>query len=95
MLIKLQATALAQWIARSTVNLEAPGSSSGSSRSYPSRKKVLKVSYCDGLMSVVHRPCVRVFVCPSVNNFFKLLLLLNHLANFDKTWQGCSLKGPL
>ena len=30
--------------------------------------------------------------CPScvVHNFFKHLLLLNHLANLDETWQGCS-----
>ena len=31
--------------------------------------------------------------CPSsvVHNFFKHLLLLNHWANLDETWQGCSL----
>ena len=40
--------------------------------------KVLMVSFCDRPMSVVH-------------NFFKHLLLLNHWANLDETWQGCSL----
>ena len=40
--------------------------------------KVLMVSYCDCPMSGLH-------------NFFKHLLLLNHLANLDETWQGCSL----
>ena len=39
--------------------------------------KVLRVSYCDRPMSV--------------NNFYKHLLLLNHWANLDETWQGCSL----
>ena len=33
------------------------------------------------------RPSVR----PSVNNFFKNLLLQNQKANLDKTWQECSL----
>ena len=28
---------------------------------------------------------------PSVNNFFKHLLLLNHWVNLDETWQGCFL----
>ena len=40
--------------------------------------KVLMVSFCDHPMSVVH-------------NFFKHLLLLNHSANLDETWQGCVL----
>ena len=40
--------------------------------------KVLIVSFCDRPMSVVH-------------NFFKHLLLLNHWANLDETWQRCSL----
>ena len=39
--------------------------------------KVLMVSFCDCPMSGVH-------------NFFKHLLL-NHWANLDETWQGCSL----
>ena len=39
--------------------------------------EVLMVSFCDRPMSVVH-------------NFFKHLLL-NHRANLDETWQGCSL----
>ena len=47
--------------------------------------KVLMVSFCDRPMSGVLRPsCV-------VHNFFKYLLLLNHWANLDETWQGCSL----
>ena len=47
--------------------------------------KVLLVSFCDRPMSVVRRlSCV-------VHNFFKHLLLLNHWANLDETWQGCSL----
>ena len=39
---------------------------------------ILMVSFCDRPMSVIH-------------NFFKHLLLLNHWANLDETWQGCSL----
>ena len=47
--------------------------------------EVLMVSFCDRSMSVVRRPsCI-------VHNFFKHLLLLNHWANLDETWQGCSL----
>ena len=46
--------------------------------------KVLRVSYCDRPMSGVCR-------LASANNFFKHLLLLNHRANIDETWQGCSL----
>ena len=47
--------------------------------------KVLMVSFCDRPMSGVRRPsCV-------VHNFCKHLLLLNHWANLDETWQGCSL----
>ena len=47
--------------------------------------KVLMVNFCDRPMSVV--------CCPScsVHNFVKHLLLLNHWANLDETWQGCSL----
>ena len=46
--------------------------------------KVLMVSFCDRPMSGVCRPsCV-------IHNFFKHLLL-NHWANLDETWQGCSL----
>ena len=39
---------------------------------------ILMVSFCDRPMSVIF-------------NFFKHLLLLNHWANLDETWQGCSL----
>ena len=49
--------------------------------------KVLKVSFCDGPLSVVHRPCV--------NNFFKQHLLWNHFMDFDQTSQEWSLGGPL
>ena len=55
---------------------------------------VLRGSYCDRSSSGV-RPSVRLSVrpsiCPSVNNFFKNLLLQNQKANLDKTWQECSL----
>ena len=47
---------------------------------------VLRGSYCDRSSSVV-----RPSICPSVNNFFKNLLLQNQKANLDKTWQECSL----
>ena len=47
--------------------------------------KVLMVNFCDRPMCGVRRPsCV-------FHNFFKHLLLLNHWANLDETWQGCSL----
>ena len=42
---------------------------------------VLRGSYCDRSSSV------RLSVRPSVNNFFKNLLLQNQKANLDKTWQ--------
>ena len=41
--------------------------------------KVLRVSYCDLPMSVVHQ------------QFFFKHLLLNHWANLDETWLACSL----
>ena len=44
--------------------------------------EVLKVSFSDCTMSVVHK-------------FFRHLLLLNQWANLDETWQGCSLGGAL
>ena len=53
---------------------------------------VLRGSYCDRSSSA--RPSsvrVRPSICPSVNNFFKNLLLQNQKANLDKTWQECSL----
>ena len=47
--------------------------------------KVLMVSFCDRPMSGVRSSsCI-------VHNFFKHLLLLNHWASLDETWQGCSL----
>ena len=51
---------------------------------------VLRESYCDRSSSGV-RPSVHLSVRPSVNNFFKNLLLQNQKANLDKTWQECSL----
>ena len=51
-----------------------------------SEHNVLRGSYCDRSSSVV-----RPSICPSVNNFFKNLLLQNQKANLDKTWQECSL----
>ena len=47
---------------------------------------MLRGSYCDRSSSGV-----RPSICPSVNNFFKNLLLQNQKANLDKTWQECSL----
>ena len=45
-----------------------------------------------GAIVTGHRPAsVRPSVRPSVNNFFKNLLLQNQKANLDKTWQECSL----
>ena len=47
---------------------------------------------CSGRAIVTgHRPSVRPSICPSVNNFFKNLLLQNQKANLDKTWHECSL----
>ena len=37
-----------------------------------------KVSFCDHILSVVRHVCVRPSVHPSINNFFKRHLLLNH-----------------
>ena len=42
-----------------------------------------------------HRPSVRQSIRPSVDNFFKNLLLQNQMANLDKTWQECSLDEAL
>ena len=60
-------------------------SNSNSQRLFSSPEhKVLMVSFCDRPMSgVCSASCV-------VHNFFKHLLLLNHSANLDETWQGCS-----
>ena len=44
-----------------------------------------------GAIVIVRRPSVHPSVRPSVNNFFKNLLLQNQKANLDKTWQECSL----
>ena len=54
--------------------------------------KVLMASFCDRPMSGVRRALFVVCRTSSlVHNFFKHLLLLNHWANLDETWQGCSL----
>ena len=45
--------------------------------------KVLMVSFCDRPMSGVRRASSTIS--------FKHLLLLNHWANLDETWKGCSL----
>ena len=49
------------------------------------------------LSTTCSRGPFRVVRCLScvVNNFFKHLLLPNHWANLDQTWQECSLGGPL
>ena len=55
----------------------------------------LSTTCSGGAIVTGHRPSVRLSVrpsiCPSVNNFFKNLLLQNQKANLDKTWQECSL----
>ena len=54
--------------------------------------EVLMVSFCNRPMSVARCPscAVRRPSC-FVHNLFKHLLLLNHWANLNETWQGCSL----
>ena len=54
-------------------------------------------SFLAHLSTTCSRGAFRVVRCPScvVNNFFKHLLLPNRWANFDQTWQECSLGGPL
>ena len=52
---------------------------------------LLKVSFCDDPLSVIHHLCVRL----SIINFFKQLLLINNLANIVKTLQGRSLHEAL
>ena len=52
------------------------------------------------ISSPEHKVLMVAFViaqCPAsvVHNFFKHLLLLNHWANLDETWQGCSLGDAL
>ena len=60
----------------------------------------LSTTCSGGAIVTGHRPssvrlsvhlAVRPSICPSVNNFFKNLLLQNQKANLDKTWQECSL----
>ena len=48
----------------------------------------LSTTCSGGAIVTGHRPAS---VRPSVNNFFKNLLLQNQKANLDKTWQECSL----
>ena len=57
----------------------------------------IKVLFLAHLSTTCSRGAFRVVMCPSciVNNFFKHLLLPNHWANLDQTWQECSLGGPL
>jgi len=52
---------------------------------------VLKVSFCDGPLSVFYRPSL----CPCVNKFFKQLLLWNSSLDFDQISQEWSQGGPL
>ena len=52
--------------------------------------KVLMVSFCDRPMSGVRHPSSVVRRASSTISL-QHLLLLNHLANLDETWQGCSL----
>ena len=49
------------------------------------------------LSTTCSRGAFRVVIHSSsvVNNFFKHLLLPNRWANFDQTWQACSLGSPL
>ena len=52
----------------------------------------LSTTCSGGAIVTGHLPSsVRPSICPSVNNFFKNLLLQNQKANLDKTWQECSL----
>ena len=44
-----------------------------------------------GAIVTGHRLSIHPSVRPSVNNFFKNLLLQNQKANLDKTWQESSL----
>jgi len=57
--------------------------------------KVLKVSFCDGPWSVVHRPSVYACVRPWFNNTFKQILFLNRSLDFDQTSQERSLGDPI
>ena len=54
-------------------------------------------SFLAYLSTTCSRGAFRVVMCPLsvVNNFFKHLLLPNHWANLDQTWQECFLGGPL
>ena len=62
------------------------------SSTYRSFLAHLSTTCLEGAIVTGHRPAsVRPSICPSVNNFFKNLLLQNQKANLDKTWQECSL----
>ena len=50
----------------------------------------ISVSQLQLVSSPVRRPCVIRRASCVIHNFFKRLLL-NHWANLDETWQGCSL----
>jgi len=60
-----------------------------------SEHKVLKVSFRDSTLSVVHRQSVCACVRPCVNKTFKQLLFLNRSLDFDQTSQEWSMGGPL
>ena len=58
----------------------------------PSFLAHLSTTCSGGAIVTGHRPTFgRPSVRPSINNFFKNLLLQNQKANIDKTWQECSL----
>jgi len=55
------------------------------------KNNVHKVSFCDGTLSVVHRPCARV----CINNCFKQLFLLHRKVKFTERLQRCSIDEAL
>ena len=60
-------------------------------------EKMMVTSFLAHLSTACSRGAFRVVMCLScvVNNFFKHLILPNHVANLDQTWQECSFGGPL
>ena len=63
----------------------------GDTRVFPGFLAHLSTTCSGGAIVTGRRPSVCLSICPSVNNFFKNLLLQNQKANLDKTWQECSL----